>query len=60
MNANRSKFGAIFADRKLYAFGGKRGKERLSDIEAFDLEKNIWIKIGIMSKNRSGFGITLF
>jgi len=26
MNANRSKFGAIFADRKLYVFGGKRGK----------------------------------
>ena len=26
LNANRSKFGAVFADKKLYIFGGKRGK----------------------------------
>ncbi len=36
LNANRSKFGTVFADRKLYVFGGKRGKERLNDIEVFD------------------------
>jgi len=26
MNANRSKFGAVFVDKKLFVFGGKRGK----------------------------------
>lgn len=57
MNANRSKFGAIFVDRKMYVFGGKRGKERLSDIEAFDFDKNCWLKIGTMNRSRSGFGI---
>ncbi len=59
LNANRSKFGAVFADRKLYVFGGKRGKERLNDIEMFDFYTSIWTKIGTMSRNRSGFGITI-
>lgn len=59
MNSNRSKFGAVFADRKLYVFGGKRGKERLNDIEMYDFDKNTWFKLGTMSKSRSGFGITL-
>lgn len=36
LNANRSKFGAVFGDKKLYVFGGKKGKERLNDIEVYD------------------------
>lgn len=59
LSSNRSKFGAVLADRKLYLFGGKRGKERLNDIEMYDFDKNVWFKIGTMSKSRSGFGIIL-
>jgi hypothetical protein len=43
----------------LYVFGGKRGKERLSDIEMYDFDKNSWFKVGNMSKSKSGFGIAL-
>ncbi len=35
MSSNRSKFGAVFTDKKLFLFGGKRGKQRLNDIEVF-------------------------
>ena len=44
-------------DRQLLVFGGKKGKERVSDAESFNLSTSKWTRCAPMSKNRSGFAV---
>lgn len=54
---NRSKFGSIAIDQQIYLFGGKKGKERVSDSEIYNIITNKWSRSETMGKNRSGFAI---
>jgi len=38
-------------------FGGKRGKERVGDSEAYSLASNKWTRATGISKRRSGFSV---
>ena len=55
MNCPRSKFGCIAVDKDIFVFGGKKGKERVSDAQIWN-EKS-WKNGSNLRKKRSGFGI---
>lgn len=57
LEANRSKFGATAIGKQIFVFGGKRGKERVSDAEIYNASSNRWTKIAPLCKNRSGFAV---
>lgn len=56
LGSNRSKFGAIVHEQQICIFGGKRGKERVSDIEFYNYSTGKWSRLPPMQKPRSGFG----
>ena len=58
LSSNRSKFGCIANDKKIYIFGGKKGKERVGDSEVFSVGTGKWMRANTqINKKRSGFSV---
>jgi hypothetical protein len=51
----RSKFGCVAIEKNIYILGGKKGKERLSDVEIWN--SGNWKTGPALKKKRSGFGV---
>ena len=59
LKSNRSKFGVLTLDKNIFLFGGKKGKERVSDCEIWNGMVGDWQCGFKMKKCRSGFGSIL-
>ncbi|XP_037945290.1 kelch-like protein 18 [Teleopsis dalmanni] len=57
MSMMRSRVGVAVMNRKLYAFGGFNGTERLSTVEVYDPVKNKWAEGRAMLCKRSAVGV---
>jgi N-acetylneuraminic acid mutarotase len=51
----RSKFGCVTIERNIYILGGKKGRERVSDVEIWN--NGNWKTGAALKKKRSGFGV---
>lgn len=60
MSILRSRVGVAVLNRKLYAFGGYNGIERLSSVEVFDPTTKSWSIVSPMHRKRRFVFIYLF
>lgn len=51
----RCKFGCVVVDRSIFIMGGKKGRERVSDIEVWN--NGNWKNSCALKRKRSGFGV---
>lgn len=58
MKSPRSKFGCAAVDKSIFIIGGKKGKERVSDVEVWN--NGGWQSTCALRKKRSGFGIVSY
>ena len=57
MNTRRWGVGLAAMNGRLYAVGGYDGRQRLSSVESYDPERNVWSPVADMSVPRSGAGV---